>query len=66
MQNGYTDYGYPLSYTSLHISDNYFLFLSKTGRVVSILFEKSPFYVSISESFFNSDQLKEVEYFYPR
>jgi hypothetical protein len=45
---GSTDYGYPLSYTSLHISDSYFLFLSKTGRVASILFEKEPYYVRLS------------------
>lgn len=38
MHIGSTDYGYPLSYTSLQISDSYFLFLSKTGRVISILF----------------------------
>lgn len=57
---GFTDHSYPLAYTSLHITDSYFILVSKTGRYVSVLFENQPFYTGISESDFNADQLIEV------
>lgn len=66
MAIGYTDHSYPISYSTLHVSDEYFMFVSKTGRYVSILYEKAPFYTGISEEMFTAEQLVEVEYFYPR
>lgn len=55
-----------MAFTDIHITDSYFLLLSKTGRSISILFDKDPFYAGITETNFNADQLAEVEYFYPR
>lgn len=63
---GFTDHSYPLAYSTLHVSDDYFILVSKTGRYVSILFEVDPYYTGISEEIFTADQLAELEYFYPR
>lgn len=54
---GFTDHSYPLSYSTLHAADEYFMFVSKTGRYVSILYEKEPFYTGISEDMFTAEQL---------
>lgn len=40
-------HGYPYNYASLHIAEDYFIFVSKTGRHVSVLFENSPYYFDI-------------------
>lgn len=36
--SGYSIHGYPLSYSNIYINDNYFIFLTKTGKAISILF----------------------------
>ncbi len=65
-KSGYFDYSYPLAFTDIQIGETYFIFLSKTGRTISVLFDSDPFYAGITETNFNAEQLVEVEYFYPR
>ena len=58
-------HGDSFAYNSVHIGEDFMILCSKNGRFIDINFDE-PFSTSITDSFFTEEQLKQVEYFYPR
>jgi hypothetical protein len=57
-------FGLPLS--SFQIAEDYILIVSKTGRYVDVYWEDIPKTTSLTDASFDEQELKELEYFYPR